>query len=310
MSSLRTPIDKAPEPELGQQRIPKERYISPEFMEIEWQRMWMRVWLLAGRVDDIEQPGQFFTFNAGRESVLIVRTEAGEIKAFRNVCQHRGNRLCQSRSGQVGSLQCRYHFWEWNLDGTLKHVPDPETYPQGLPADTLTLKPVACDVWGGFVWINLNPEAEPLHEFLGIIPEHLDPYHFERFYLAEDYSVEWECNWKTSVDAFNEAYHSQAIHPQIAAYLDDFRIQTDLYERHTRYLVPMMIPSPRYPDQENPNPTLAEMAKMIGLDASQYKGRLPQLRTDFQQARRTLLTKQGIDCSDLNDDQMSILHTS
>ncbi len=146
MSSLRTPIDKAPEPELGQQRIPKERYISPEFMQVEWQRMWTRVWLLAGRVEDIEQPGQFFTFNVGRESVLIVRTEAGEIKAFRNVCQHRGNRLCQSRGGQVGELQCRYHFWAWNLDGTLKHVPDPETYPQGVPTDILALKPVLCDV--------------------------------------------------------------------------------------------------------------------------------------------------------------------
>ncbi|MCG8588585.1 MAG: aromatic ring-hydroxylating dioxygenase subunit alpha [Proteobacteria bacterium] len=304
-AALKTPTEKAPEPELGHERLSKDRYISREYMEREGERMWKRVWLLAGHVDDVAEPGDYFTLSVARESVVVVRDDAGEIRAFRNVCQHRGNLLRRTPRGKIRSLLCPFHLWEWKLDGSLANIPDPETFPQGVPPEKLRLKDVRSEIWAGFVWITLDPNAEPLRDYLGILPEHLDPYHFDRYALAEDYSVEWDCNWKTSVDAFNEAYHSQGIHPQIATYLDDVRIQIDLYDKHTRFLVPMMIPSPRYADQENPNPVLVELAKSVGIDASAYKGRLEDLRRDFQQAKRRALTQAGVDVSDLNDDQLS-----
>src|SRR5512143_2320115 len=96
-----TPMDKAPEPDLGHELIPKERYTSPEFARLEWQRMWTKVWLLAGRESDLHAPGDYFTFEIGPESVLVVRQPDGAIAARYNVCMHRGNRLREPGRGHV-----------------------------------------------------------------------------------------------------------------------------------------------------------------------------------------------------------------
>merc|ERR1712185_299225 len=115
-------------------------------------------------------------------------------------------------------------------------IPDLETFPQGAPpCGGLTELP--CDSWGSFVWFSLNQDVEPLLDYLGVIPEHLDPYHFERMVLTKALTVEWDCNWKASVDAFNESYHVQGIHKQLLYYLDDKDIQIDCYEKHNRYLI-------------------------------------------------------------------------
>ena len=129
-------------------------------------------------------------------------------------------------AGSGDSFKCQYHHWEYELDGSFKRIPDLDTFPQGAPP-CRGLTELRCAAWGGFVWFSLDPNGAPLRDFLDPIPEHLDPYHFQQMALTRDITVEWNCNWKTSVDAFNESYHVQGIHPQLLWYLHDLDIQID-----------------------------------------------------------------------------------
>ena len=212
--SVWTPVEKAPEPAMGSEVIPKDRYISPEFMKLEWERMWTKVWLIGCREEEIPEVGDYVTTEIGEESLLIVRGEDGTARTMYNICNHRGNRVKFDGCGNSQSLVCAYHFWEYDLTGKLINVPDEQDFQQGCPSGKLSLKTVRTESWGGFVWFNLNPDAEPLSEYLGPIQKHLDPYNLQDMYTTMDVTVEWDCNWKTSVDAFNEVYHVQGIHPE------------------------------------------------------------------------------------------------
>ena len=300
----RTPTEKAPEPALGTELIPKERYTSEEFMKLEWERMWTKVWNMAGRESDIPEVGDYFTTELGKESLLIVRASETEVKAYYNVCPHRGNQLRNPGLGHAESFQCAYHFFEWNLDGSYKFVPDEDTFTQGVNTDQ-GLVSIPCDTWGGFIFFNLNPDAEPLLDYLGVVAEHLAPYHFEEYALAQDVTIDWDCNWKASVDAFNEVYHVQGIHPQLLESLDDINVQIDLYERHNRYLVPFGLVSPRYPNQDEVTDALKEMMRGAGIDPDSFDGTMGDVRPAMQAAGRANAAARGLDVSDLNDDQMS-----
>ena len=299
-----TPTEKAPEPSMGTQLIPKERYTSKEYMELEWERMWTRVWNMAGRESDIPNVGDYFTTELGPESFLIVREAEDKVRAFYNVCPHRGNQIRNPGMGHAESFQCAYHFFEFNLDGSKKFVPDEDTFTQGVPQETALVE-VPCDTWGGFVWFNMNPDAEPLLEFLGVVAEHLAPYHFDEYAIVGDMTVEWDTNWKASVDAFNEVYHVQGIHPQLLESLDDIHVQIDLYERHNRYLVPFGLVSPRYPNQKEVTQPLKEFLRGSGVDPDTFEGGMGDVRPAMQKAVRAAANAQGMDVSGLNDDQMS-----
>ncbi|MDE2935146.1 MAG: aromatic ring-hydroxylating dioxygenase subunit alpha [Chloroflexota bacterium] len=299
-----TPTEKAPEPVLGTELIPKERYTSKEYMELEWERMWTKVWNMAGRESDIPNVGDYFTTELGPESLLIVREAEDKVRAFYNVCPHRGNQIRNPGMGHAESFQCAYHFFEFNLDGSKKFVPDEDTFTQGVPQETALVE-VPCDTWGGFVWFNMNPEAEPLLEFLNPVNQHLDPYHFEDYAIVQDLTVEWDTNWKASVDAFNEVYHVQGIHPQLLESLDDIHVQIDLYERHNRYLVPFGLVSPRYPNQKEITQPLREFMVAAGINPDTFEGGMGDVRPAMQAATKKSAAAQGLDVSELNDDQLS-----
>jgi phenylpropionate dioxygenase-like ring-hydroxylating dioxygenase large terminal subunit len=300
-----TPVEKAPEPDLGTELIPKDRYISEEFMRLEWERMWTRVWLIGCREEEIPETGDYVTTEIGKESLLIVRGEDGRCRTFYNVCNHRGNQVKFDQCGNARTLQCAYHFWEYDLTGRLINVPDEEDFSQGCPRDRLSLKEVKTETWGGWVWFNLDPEAEPLRDFLGVIPRHLDPYGFEDMAMVMNVTVEWDCNWKTSVDAFNEVYHTPCIHPELSYLHDDINIQIDLYQRHSRYLIPFQVPSPRMgPLDEVPEIIAAEM-RAIGMEPDDYRGRVDEIRRAFQRHKRMTAEARGMDYSRLSDDQLS-----
>ena len=196
-------------------------------------------------------------------------------------------------------------MWEYNLAGELINVPDAETFPQGAPCDKLSIVELPCDTWGNWVWFSLNQDVEPLRDFLGIIPEHLDPYHFERMALVNDVTVEWDCNWKASVDAFNETYHVAGTHPQLLDYIEDMDVQIDTYERHNRYLIPFGMISTHIEDGATIADGQLEFMQMCGVDPSEYTGDGLGVRRYIQKKVRENAEKQGLDYSDLNDDQLS-----
>ena len=304
--SPETPAGKAPDPELGTAIIDQRRYTSSEFMRLEWERMWSRVWLLGARLLDIPEPGDYVVTEIGRESILIVRQADQRVRAFYNVCQHRGNRLRGCGLGSTGatrSFVCAYHHWEYELDGRYRRIPDIDTFPQGAPPRGLV--EVHCDTWGGFAWYSLADSPEPLREFLGPIPQHLDAYNFDRMVQTRDITVEWNCNWKTSVDAFNESYHVQGIHPQLLWYLHDLDIQIDCYEKHSRYLIPFGTLSPRVRVPPGIPEPIKTIMKGAGMDPADYDSPIANIRGDVQRHKRALGKAQGRDYSRLNDDQLT-----
>jgi phenylpropionate dioxygenase-like ring-hydroxylating dioxygenase large terminal subunit len=299
-----TPVEKAPDPDFDYDLIPAERYTSADFMKLEWERLWTKVWLLGGRSDDIREPGDYICTDIGRESVLIVRQQDGSVRAFPNVCLHRGNRLRPEGIGNAASFRCMYHHWNYGLDGCILKIPDLDSFPQGAPPEG-RLPSLPCAEWGHFVWFSLNPDVEPLMDYLGVIPRHLDPYHFERMAWKRDITVEWDCNWKTSVDAFHENYHVQGIHPQLQWYLDDVNVQIDCYGKHSRYLVPFATISPRVTLPSTIPPAIDLMMRKAGMDPAEYDGRVSDIRHDLQKYIRQHAKSQGKDFDELNDDQLT-----
>ena len=130
--------------EFGYRRIDGDRFTSREWMDLEWKNMWRRVWNMACRESDLPEPGDYYVYEFGKESLIFIRQQDGSIRGLYNVCQHRGNLLALGGEGCGHStfLQCGYHGWEWNIDGSVKHVSDLETFPQyadGIPEGDLDM---------------------------------------------------------------------------------------------------------------------------------------------------------------------------
>lgn len=299
-----TPAHKTDDADLGHDMIPVERYTSAAFLQAEWDKMWTKVWLLGGRADDMAEPGDYICTEIGRESVLIVRQADRSIRAFYNVCLHRGNKLRPEGRGNVEQFRCMYHHWTYGLDGKIEHIPDLDSFPQGAPPAG-RIPPLPSGEWGGFVWFSLDPNVEPLETYLDPIPQHLTPYRFERMAWKRDITVEWDCNWKASVDAFNESYHVQGIHPQLQWYLDDVNIQIDTLGRHNRYLIPFAAISPRVAVPSAIPPAIDEIMRKAGMDPAEYEGRVDEIRIDVQKFMRANGHRFGKDYSLLNDDQLT-----
>jgi phenylpropionate dioxygenase-like ring-hydroxylating dioxygenase large terminal subunit len=298
-------MERAPDPRLGSDPIPKTRYTSSDYARLEWERMWTKVWLMAGRVSDIPEPGDYFSFEIGPESILVIRQRDGSIRARHNVCMHRGNRLREPGRGHAERFSCLFHGWSYDIDGRLEQALDPQSFPQGC--DGLDLRPVRCDTWAGFVFVCLDPsrEAEPLRDYLGVIPEHLDPYHFEDWKVAYDATIEIECNWKTSVDAFNEAYHLSATHAWTLEFSDDVNTLYDCYDKHTRMIFPEVQASPRHPGAGTVTPGVRDMfLRRVGVDLDAFQGGPADARVAYADAIRKMAPALGCDFSELNESQM------
>jgi phenylpropionate dioxygenase-like ring-hydroxylating dioxygenase large terminal subunit len=301
----KTPVEKVPDPDLGYDMIPKERYTSREFMQREWEHMWTKVWLMGAWIGDLRSPGDYVVTEIGGESIVITRGDDNQYHAFYNVCSHRGNRVAYGERGHTKTFKCSYHLWEYGLRGELVNVPDVETFPQGVPCDKLSIVSLPCEAWGAWVWFSLNPDVEPLREFLGIIPEHLDPYHFENMALVNDLTVEWDVNWKASVDAFNETYHVAGTHPQLMWMLEDMDVQIDCYERHNRYLIPFGCVSTHIEDGTIIADALKVFMEGYGVDPEQFQGDGLEVRRGIQKHLRENGEAMGYDFSELNDDQLT-----
>jgi len=200
--------------------VPKESYVAEEFEKLERERLWPKVWLNACREEEIPDAGDFITFDIADQTILVVRQPDNSIRAFHNVCQHRGRRLKEGCGNTGRSIFCRFHGWRWKIDGSLEKVVWSEDW-GGCPNfedSDLALKSVKVESWAGAVWISMNPEAPPLREYLSPLPELLDPFEIENMRYVWYKTVTINCSWKVACDAFNEAYHSQATHAQMLKY--------------------------------------------------------------------------------------------
>jgi phenylpropionate dioxygenase-like ring-hydroxylating dioxygenase large terminal subunit len=193
--------------------IPKERYISAQWLAEEYERLWPRVWQMACRLEQIPEPGDFHEYTVGRRSILVVRESESEIRAFHNACPHRGTRICAGTGSTGDELRCPFHGWAWNLDGSVMDVPDADDFAPGtLSRADISLTPVHVGLWGGFVFVNPSPDPEPLLDFLGPVAAGLAPFEPERMRLVRHRTTVMDCNWKVGLAAFNEAYHVEATH--------------------------------------------------------------------------------------------------
>lgn len=302
-----TPLTHQPKPDLGFGPIPKTRYISRRYAELEHAHLWNRVWHLAGFESDLSNTGDYFTYEIGRESIVVVRQADGTCVAFHNVCMHRGNRLVEPGRGNARSFVCLFHGWRYAVDGALERALDSETFPQGCPKEDLGLRRVQCSSWGGFVWINFDLDAESLRDFLEIIPEHLDPYHFEEMSILDDVSIEIDCNWKTSMDAFHEAYHIYGTHPDTLDLNDDVNVPIDCYGRHSRMLLKLAVASPRHPEHGRVTQRIRDQfLATAGIDGDAFTGGAHDVRPAIARAVREIQGPAlGADFSELADAQLT-----
>jgi len=202
--------------------IPKTDYTSREFAALEKERLWPRVWQVACRVEELANPGDYLTYDIADDSFIVTRTAEGEIRAFHNVCLHRGRRLATG-CGNTKLFTCRYHGWRWKTDGSLHSVVDRGDFAEcwGMKDSELSLGEVKVGLWGGFVFVNADPKAAPLSEFLQPVPEYFDFIEMEKMRFAWHKTMVANCNYKVAQEAFQEGYHTAQAHPQLLPYQDD-----------------------------------------------------------------------------------------
>ena len=197
---------------LGDEDIPFVRYTSAEFFQRELRELWPRAWQWACREEHLPDVGDTYVYDIGPYSVIIVRSAMNTIQAFLNSCTHRGTRLLAGEgSGYSPAFTCPFHGWSWELNGSIRNIPGRWDFPH-VCHDTHDLQPVKCERWGGFVFINMDPEAQPLAQYLDVLPEHFQHFPLERRRITLHVQKTLPCNWKAAQEAFMEAYHNFETH--------------------------------------------------------------------------------------------------
>jgi phenylpropionate dioxygenase-like ring-hydroxylating dioxygenase large terminal subunit len=222
---MNAPVTAA-RPAAGQVRddyVPAADYISREFLELERARLWPRTWQMACRAEEIPEVGDYYTYDILEESIIVLRAGPDRFAAFHNVCPHRGRRLT-SGCGRTARLHCRFHGWQWGLDGRNTVVIDRHDWGEGLTEEDVALKPVRVETWGGWVYVNMDPDCAPLAEFLEPAKAMLDPFELQGLRYQWRKSTILPCNWKVALEAFNEGYHVQTTHRQMLEYMDDVTV--------------------------------------------------------------------------------------
>lgn len=197
-------------PEIGTGPVSAEPLVSNEHFELEKDKIFRRAWLNVGRLDDIPNPGDYIAkaLVACNASVLVMRGKDGHVRAFHNVCSHRGNKLIWDDKGHCkGPITCGFHAWSYNTKGELVWVSDEDNF-FDLPKGELGLTPIHTDVFEGFIFVNLSEQPnETLREYLGGVADQLEGGGFADLRLMGEYKVDEHANWKIALDAQNELYH-------------------------------------------------------------------------------------------------------
>lgn len=229
--------------QLGSESLSTDRYLSRSYHQLEKEKLWTKVWQSTCRETELAETGDFYVHDIAGHSILLMRGEDGSIKGFVNACLHRGRQL-KSGSGKSRDIKCPFHGFTWNTAGEFQDMPCQWDFPHVEAAD-VQLPQVRVECWGGWVFINMNPQAEPLARYLGELVQHFERWQPESTYKALHIKKVLRCNWKLAHEAFIESYHTIATHPQLLLYTGDANSQYDLINKHvSRTITPMGVVSP------------------------------------------------------------------
>jgi phenylpropionate dioxygenase-like ring-hydroxylating dioxygenase large terminal subunit len=214
---------------------PTTAFLSQDYLAAEKRLLWPKVWQMVERESDLPNPGDWMTYDVADESIIVLRRDDGSLKAFHNVCPHRGRQLVSVPDmlpGKVHDVRgnnrrnfiCGFHGWTFDLDGRNTYILDPQDWQNKLTPEMTCLSDVQVDTWGGYIYISMDPDAVPLKEWMGRAGEILD--HFDlagMHYKWRQWAI-YDCNWKTAIEAFLEPYHVAGTHTQLLAYGDYYAL--------------------------------------------------------------------------------------
>ncbi len=249
-------------------RVDVQRYVSQEFLDLENERLWPTVWQMACRLEHIPDIGDHLVYEVADMSWVVVRCAAegpGAVRAFANSCLHRGTTLVDggdhTQSGTLhGSFfKCPFHGFAWNHDGSFRGMPASWDFPHVAQGD-LCLPEAQVAVWGGFVMINPDPDADAFAAFAGPLDEHFAPYPLDDRYVAHHACQVVDANWKVTQEAFLEGYHISTTHQHTLRFANDFECMYDVFGPNLSRLVqPMAVPATHLIGQVSDS----EMARII-----------------------------------------------
>ena len=260
-------------PDLGLEDISRERYFARWWHDLEQERLWPKIWQMACRVEEIPDDGDHIVYDIGDWSFIIVRVAGDDIRAYYNACLHRGTQLRPSDTqGNVPQFRCPFHGFTWGLDGSLKEIPCDWDFPH-VDQENFDLPQARVGTWGGFVFINMDDDAEPLEDYLGVLPDHFADWRQEDRYIAAHVQKTLPCNWKIAQESFLEVLHVEATHPQTMPYIGDVNSQYDVFGDHiNRMVTPQAVASPllgNLPETEIADVFVRELAGSPGPGADE-----------------------------------------
>ena len=309
-------------------RVSTDRYAEPDWAMCERERLWMRCWQVAGRESDLPEPGDWKVHHLFDQSWMLVRGRDGVIRGFVNSCRHRGNAICNADKGRAARFTCPYHNWTYGLDGELLAVarPDFDGTLEEFVGDKaeLGLVRVPVECFGGFIFLNPDPQAAPLDDFLGEVKALLEPYRMEEMVpYGLNVREAIECNWKVVMDAFQEGYHIQGVHPELIPAMDESRERYLFFGDHSVATAPFGAanmadfgPGEQASSIRSLPATFPGVVAMLprfeelldGYRAADGTLAFPHGvtgRSLLQQATREVLGGKGLDVSALTDNQLS-----
>lgn len=193
------------------------RYTDPEFAKLEHEKLWLKAWQMAARLDEVPNPGDYTVYEIGHQSVMVVRVDADTIKAYHNFCPHRGTALAvDSGHFEKCRIICPFHGWRWNLEGQIQYVLERQQFRNGELRDSdVALREVKVEIFAGFIFINFDANPQPFAEFIAPVRKLIEDLAIGEMHHYWWKSVVAPCNWKVGLEAFLEGYHVPATHPQL-----------------------------------------------------------------------------------------------
>lgn len=287
---------------LGNEDIPFSRYTSQAFYDREIDQLWSRTWQWACREEHIPNAGDYSVYDVGPYSVLVTRDEQMQLRAYVNSCPHRGMQFADAGTSGSGKqfFRCPFHGMSWNLDGTLREIPCRWDFPH-IKDDEFQLHEVRTGLWGGFVFINLDKEAEPLEKFLGVLPEHFANWPLEDRFVSIHMQKILPANWKMAMEGFLEAYHVLGTHPEGLRTAGDANAQYDVFGKNvSRFVHTVAYPSPHLPKQL----TEAELFESLGHKASELPDGMGARQRHADIMREQKGREMGVDLSAVSNSEM------